>query len=104
MRTCALYDSTVKTIGFDEIRVRYRQQRRNLIKEIIISQLTGGLLDEYISTKTAELVKEEDRQLFVEDVKENLREIDRSRIAGLGITLEQLDMERDAELESMIKP
>ncbi len=28
MRTCALYDSTVKSMGFDEIRVRYRQQRR----------------------------------------------------------------------------
>jgi hypothetical protein len=28
MRTCAMYDSTVKAMGIDEVRVRYRQQRR----------------------------------------------------------------------------
>jgi hypothetical protein len=34
-----LYDSTIKAIGFDEIRVRYRQQRRALIRDIILNQI-----------------------------------------------------------------
>ena len=41
MRTCTIYDSTVKTKGFDEIRVRYRKQRRTLLRDIILKGLTG---------------------------------------------------------------
>jgi len=36
MRTCAAYDSTVKAMGFDEVRVRYRQQRREVAREVIL--------------------------------------------------------------------
>jgi fido (protein-threonine AMPylation protein) len=90
MRTCAMYDSTVKAIGFDEIRVRYRQQRRDLIRDIIINNLAGESLKKTISDQTLKLVKEEDRKFFFEDVMEDLKEIDQSRIASLGITPEQL--------------
>lgn len=36
-------------------------------------------------------MKEEDRMSFLEDVLEDLTEIDQRRIAGLGITAEQLN-------------
>lgn len=97
MRTCAMYDSTVKAIGFDEVRVRYRQQRRALIRDIILNRLAGELLNEYISSKTVELVKEEDQRLFIEDVMEDLKEIDQSRIAGLGITTDELNTWLEAQ-------
>lgn len=42
MRTCSMYDSTVKTLNFNEIRVRYRQQRRDIISGIINSNLVGN--------------------------------------------------------------
>ena len=42
LRTCAMYDSTVKAIGFDEIRVRYRKERRELIRDIIMRKHVGG--------------------------------------------------------------
>lgn len=90
MRTCAMYDSTVKAIGFDEIRVRYRYQRRGLISEIIQQKIVGSHLKEFIDSKSLEIVEEKDRNAFVEDLWEDLKEIDRSRIAGLGITPEQL--------------
>jgi fido (protein-threonine AMPylation protein) len=90
MRTCAMYDSTVKAIGFDEIRVRYRQQRRNLVRHIILNGLAGESIREYVSDQTLMLAKEEDRKSFFEDVMEDLKEIDQNRIAGLGITLDQL--------------
>ncbi len=41
IRTCAAYDSTMKALGFDEKRVRYRQDRRALIREIILRDLVG---------------------------------------------------------------
>lgn len=90
MRTCAMYDSTIKTIGFDEIRVRYRQQRRAIIHDIIVNRIVGATLNEYISSQTLKLIKKEDQEAFIEDIKEDLTEISPSRIAGLGITQDQL--------------
>lgn len=90
MRTCALYDSTVKAIGFDEVRVRYRQQRKELIRTIILNQLSGLPLQGYIFNQNLKMIKKEDQQLFLEDVMEDLRELDLSRIVGLGITPDQL--------------
>ena len=90
MRTCALYDSTVKAIGFDEVRVRYRQQRRALIRDIILQQLTGERMKKYVDEQALTLVKEEDKTSFFEDVMEDLKEIDVSRIVGLGVTPDQL--------------
>ena len=84
------YDSTVKAIGFDEIRVRYRQQRRALIREIIQNKLTGKPLHEYISFQTLKLIKEADQKAFSEDIVEDLKEIDQNRIARLGITPDEL--------------
>lgn len=91
MRTCAMYDSTVKAMGFDEVRVRYRTQRREIIRHIIVHQLSGESMRDYISAQTAKLIKQEDLSLFYEDVIEDLQEIDLSRIAGLGITPDQMN-------------
>ncbi|MBI3237162.1 MAG: Fic family protein, partial [Chlamydiales bacterium] len=41
MRTCALYDSTIRSIGFDEIRVRYREQRRTVVRNVIENVIFG---------------------------------------------------------------
>lgn len=91
MRTCAIYDSTVKSMGFDEVRVRYRQQRRAIIRYIIVNQLIGASIGEYLSQESIKMVKREDEALFFEDVMEDLREIDISRIAGLGISPDQME-------------
>ena len=91
MRTCAMYDATVKAVGFDEIRVRYRQQRRAIIRDIIVHNLIGPMMVDYISTQAATVLTEKlDQPKFIEDVLEDLRDIDESRIAGLGITPDQL--------------
>ncbi|MBF8262392.1 MAG: Fic/DOC family protein [Parachlamydiales bacterium] len=89
MRTCAMYDSTVKSIGFDAIRVRYRQQRRAIIRDIILKKLKGSAMQKFILT-SAKLIQGNDRKSFIEDVTEDLHELDQNRIAGLGITPEEL--------------
>jgi Fic family protein len=91
MRTCAMYDTTIKTLGIDEIRVRYRQQRKNMIRDIILKKLTSDPMKQFISQQISHLVKDEDREAFLEDIMEDLAEIDQSRIAGMGITDEELD-------------
>lgn len=99
MRTCIMYDSTVKAIGFDEIRVRYRQQRRALIREIILKKLVGEKMQKYISSQSQKIADDQERANFIEDVLEDLKEIDLSRIAGLGISGDQLSSWKKKNLE-----
>lgn len=90
LRTCVMYDSTIKAMGFDEVRVRYRQQRRLLIREIILKKLVGKSMQTYISSKVKKDIKSQDHSAFFEDVLEDLEQLDPNRIAGLGITVDQL--------------
>ena len=87
LRTCALYDTTVKALGFDEIRVRYRTQRRAVLRQIISQKLSGESLRKYIAAQAEEHVKKNEQQAFLEDIQEDLEQMDESRIAGLGITV-----------------
>ena len=41
-RSCEEYDATVEALGFDEVRVRYRQQRRRVVGHIITKPADGG--------------------------------------------------------------
>lgn len=91
LRTCAAYDSTVKALGFDEVWVRYRQQRRAVIREVILRGMTGAEAKTYIKQEAKSVIPKEDQKAFAEDVVEDLEQIDESRIVGLGITSEQLD-------------
>lgn len=92
MRTCEMYDSTVKALGYDEVRVRYRQQRRALLTYIILNCLGGAAMKEYVTSQARDLIPKEDRAAFIEDTLQDLEEMDVIRITGLGITPEQLDV------------
>ena len=89
LRTCAQYDATVEASGFDAVRVRYRQQRRQAVAGIVADVALGDALAERIRAAAAE-VAAEDRQAFVEDLREDLAALSPARIAGLGISQQQL--------------
>ena len=91
LRTCAAYDSTVKAMGFDEVRVRYRQERRAVVREVILRMLKGQLMKEFVDAEAARRVPTIVQKAFAEDVLEDLEQIDESRLAGLGVTSEQLN-------------
>ena len=95
LRTCLAYDSTVKAIGFDEIRVRYRQPRKALLRNIILQEIKGAKLQKYLEKEAINLVPTNVLQEFIEDLLQDLAEIDESRIAGLGVTPEQLKFWQD---------
>ncbi len=91
LRTCAMYDSTVKAIGFDEVRVRYRKERRILLREIILRALIGVKMKVYVNSYMRR-IPNKDRRAFFTDVMEDLQEMDQSRIVGLGITSVELEV------------
>ena len=89
VRTCLEYDATAEAMGFDEIRVRYRQQRRDAVGTIVNQELTASAVDEFLTT-AAQTIPTEHRDLFVEDVKEDLDALSPQRIAGLTVSQRQL--------------
>jgi Fic family protein len=89
MRTCMLYEATVQSLGVDEVRVRYRQHRRAVIRDIILQRIVGPEIEKFVSLRMSE-VAPKDRKNFIDDVLEDLTYIDLSRIAGLGISPDQL--------------
>lgn len=90
VRSCAVYDATVKSVGFDEFWARYRQERRGAVRQIILKGLWGEPLDAYVAKIAEEAIPSEDREQFVEDVRKEIRHLDQIRIAGLGVTSEEL--------------
>jgi Fic family protein len=89
LRTCATYTATIKAMGFDQVRVLYRQQRRTFIRNIVLNQLIGEKLEAYIQSNS-KIIPEPDRVAFVEDLREDLALLDQSRLAGLGVTTDEL--------------
>ena len=89
LRTCAEYDATVEAAGFDAVRVRYRQARREAIAAIVSQVLTGDALTAHANV-VAQRVPATDRADFAEDLREDLALLSPARVAGLGITAAQL--------------
>lgn len=89
-RSCIVYDMTIKELGFDEIRVSYRRERREIIREIITQCLIGPSMVTYINSRAEKEIPKDKRDAFIEDILEDLKHIDQSRIVGLGITPAQL--------------
>lgn len=90
LRTCAAYDSTVKAMGFDEVRIRYRKERREAVREVILQGLTGNKLRGHVKEVADRLIPDSHRGAFVEDTMEDLEQMDESRLVGLGVTPIQL--------------
>ena len=89
LRTCAEYDATVEAAGFDAVRVRYRQERREAIAEIVSQGLIGNALTAHAEA-VAQGIPAADRADFEEDLREDLAMLSPARITGMGITVAQL--------------
>lgn len=85
-----MYDVTVEAIGFDPIRVQYRQQRREIIRHIISKQLHGKQVDKFIQAEVSKLIKPEDQAPVSKNIKEDLEQLGPHSMAGLGITADEL--------------
>jgi prophage maintenance system killer protein len=89
LRSCESYNVHAEAMGYDEVRARYRPLRRETIRHIIIKQLLGENLHQYIYTQ-AQAVPVDQQERFIQTITEDLQQINPARIAGMGITLQQL--------------
>ncbi|HEX4049312.1 MAG TPA: Fic family protein [Steroidobacteraceae bacterium] len=90
-RSCQRYDTTAQVIGFDEIAALYRTERRAMVTDLVRHQVPPGKVDEWVVANVPANVEPQHREKFIGDVLAELEYLDTSRIAGLGITREQLE-------------
>ncbi len=90
-RSCEQYKVTKQVIGFNEARVRYRKKRREMIRYIIVNQLTENELNNYIQEQSLSLIEKNERNDFISTIHDDLKTISPSHIQGMGITRQQLE-------------
>ena len=91
-RSCQRYDTTAQVIGFDEISAIYRPQRRALVTNLVRAKVPPDKAAEWITDNIPEaIVEPQHREKFISDVLAELEHLDASRIAGLGITRQELE-------------
>lgn len=89
-RTAEKYDVTIEAIGFDRVRVQYRQQRREIIRHIVSSKLHGVKMSKYIQSES-EKIDENDQKQFIRNIEDDLEQLGPQSIIGVGITLKQVE-------------
>jgi fido (protein-threonine AMPylation protein) len=90
-RTCEQYDVTLDAMGVDIKRAQYREQRRNILRHIIIEKLTGKKMRTYITKHVRQYIPIEDQTSVEKNIKEDILNISSSSIVGLGVTKTQLN-------------
>jgi Fic family protein len=91
-RSCQRYDTTAQVIGFDEISAIYRPQRRALVTNLVRAKVPPDKVAEWITDNfPVAIVDPQHREKFISDVLAELEHLDASRIAGLGITRQELE-------------
>ncbi|MFT4926801.1 MAG: Fic family protein, partial [Phenylobacterium sp.] len=90
LRTCQQYDATVESMGFDLIRIRYRQQRRELVRQIVVNKVVGDSINDNIRVYSQSNIVAADQDAFEASVMDELKEIAPPRIVGMGFSATDL--------------
>ena len=90
-RSCKHYQTRAQSLGIDTLRVKYRQQRRQLIADIVTQQLYNLAQDKYINNFIKNNISKNDHKKFLLDLQHDLNTLDSYNIMGMGITKKELD-------------
>lgn len=91
LRSCAQYGVVKQSLGeIDMFRIQYRQQRKEVMGQIVKSGLYGDPLEEYFK-KFCENNGIDEHEKFIAMTLADLSTLHAGAIIGLGITEAQLD-------------
>ena len=102
IRSCQHYDTSVEVLGFDEIAVIYRPQRRVLVGQIVKSLLPLSEVPAFLAAHLPGEVKPEHREKFEHDVITDLKQLDVARLPGLGVDRAELKAWLDANKDAVL--
>jgi len=96
-RAAEQYDATVGAIGFDRVRAQYRQQRREIIRYIVTNKLRDTQMKTYIESEVSKFAELDDQKQLASYIREDLEQLDSHNIAGMGVTIEQVQEWRNGK-------
>jgi Fic family protein len=97
LRTCKQYDISIESIGFDRIKIQYRQQRREVISAVIHRKLKSEDINAFILQQSRKLVPEKDQQQFALSVQEDINNLTLSQILGMGVSTQEFNMWKETK-------
>jgi hypothetical protein len=100
-RSCQRFDINVQVVGFDEIAALYRTQRRALVMQLVRAKVAPVKAAEWITANVPKDVEPQHREKFITDVLAEVENLDASRIGGLGITPQELEVWRGLRRRGM---
>ena len=103
IRSCQHYDTSVEVLGFDEIAVIYRPQRRVLVGQLVKSLLPLSEVPTFLAAHLPGEVKPEHREKFEHDVITDLKQLDVARLPGLGVDRAELKAWLDANKDAVLR-
>ena len=86
LRSSKQYQTLNESIGIDVIHVRYREQRRQLITQIIQKKITSAAMADFIKAFAKENIPRIDYDKFIENAQYELEHLESFKISGLGIS------------------
>jgi hypothetical protein len=90
LRACQHYDTGLQVVGFDEIAALYRAERRALVADVVRSMIPLSEITAYLDSHVPANIELKHQSKFRRDVLVELEHLDFARIAGLGLTRQQL--------------
>lgn len=90
--TAKEYTVLVPSLGFNEARIRFRKELRNIVRDIILMNLSRKLADRHIKEVVKKFIPIEYQLECITLLKEDLKNIGPERIHGLGITQQELNV------------
>ncbi len=86
------YQAIAESMDYNEVRVRYRQQRKAVLRYIIENNLQAAAMDHYIEKQAHQVIPAQFVTEFVRLIVEDLANMGSEKIAGMGITQQQLSV------------
>ena len=90
LRTCEHYNVSVQVLGFDELAVLYRAQRRALVGEIVRTLTPLSRVPAFLKKHMPRDIATEHREKFGQDLLTDLKQLNVTRLPGLGVDKRQL--------------
>jgi Fic family protein len=89
LHSCKDYNDTTTAMGIDVFRARYREQRRQVMAEIINQLVLGAEIKAHVMKFASLEIDAEDRERFVNDVLKELAHLESFKLVGMGVSSQQ---------------
>lgn len=90
VHTAKEYNVLMNSVDVNDVSIQFRKELREILREIIVTKLSGSYMLHYIQSDVSKKIPLEFRQACEQWINDELKYMGPERIVGLGITKEEL--------------